>query len=52
MVWISMTYLLCTVKQHKKENGNLYLRSKDNQGTSPEAIEKNTLQTRIYKVYL
>lgn len=35
-----MTYLLCTVKQHKKENGNLYLRSKDNQGTSPGAIEK------------
>ena len=56
-----MTYLLCIVKRHKKENGNLYLRSKDNQGTSPEAIEKihyrleytkSSVGTQLHGIYL
>lgn len=57
-----MTYLLCTVKRHKKENGNLYLRSKDNQGTSPGAIEKKyitdsniqslSVGTQLHGIYL
>ena len=47
MVWISMTYLLCTVKRHKKENGNLYLRSKDSQRTSLGAIKKYITDSNI-----